>query len=208
MTNPDYTHLALIADRSGSMSSIADDMNGGIHQLLVDQAQLPGELTVDITVFDTLIEDLYLGVGADDVKEDLIVPRGGTALNDAIGVTCTKLGARLAAMQEEKRPGKVIVVIVTDGQENSSHEWTVAAVKKLVTKQQKDFSWEFLFLGANIDSFAVGGGYGVPQGSTLNWSASGEGVFAASAAVSSYATRSRLQGDTTGFTEDEQKSAS
>ena len=97
MTDSNYTHLALIVDRSGSMITIANDMNGAIRQLLSDQAKEPGYIKVDITTFDTVIEHPYIEVRPDDVKQDVIIPRGATALNDAIGLSASDPAAARAA---------------------------------------------------------------------------------------------------------------
>lgn len=207
MTNPDYTHLALIVDRSGSMSPIARDMNGSIAALLKEQGALPGELHVDITTFDTEVQRPYIDARADDVKGEIIIPRGMTALNDAIGKTVVELGERFAALPEEDRPGKVIIAIVTDGGENSSRDWKLEAVRELVTKQQDEFAWEFLFMGANIDSFAAASGFGIGAANTINYAHDAAGSGAVMAAASGYVTRSRLAGDTTGFTEAEREEA-
>lgn len=204
MTDQSLTHLAFIVDRSGSMHSIAGDMNGAIRALLADQAALDGGVLVDITTFDDKIEHPFIGVRPDDVKTDVIQPRGSTALNDAIGKTVTELGERLAARDEEDRPGKVIVIIVTDGFENASREWTAPAIKELVERQTSEWSWEFLFLGANIDSFAAGASYGIAGTHTLNYAANRDGTQSVVSAASSYMTRSRA-GDTTGFTSEERE---
>lgn len=190
MTDKDYTHLALIVDRSGSMSTIAKDMNGGITQLLSDQAKEPGYCVVDITTFDTLIEHPFEGVRPDDVKGDIILPRGGTALNDAIGVTIVTLGERFEKMPEDERPGLVIVVIVTDGEENSSREYTTEQAKALVERQQTEWGWKFIFLAANVDAFATAGGYGIAKGSTMNFAPSAAGV------TNSYGSASRKMSET------------
>jgi hypothetical protein len=207
MTNATYTHLAIIADRSGSMSRIASDMNGAIRALLNEQAKLPGELHVDITTFDDRVEHVFTDSRADEIKEDIILPRNVTALNDAIGLTVTRLGERLAALEEEDRPGKVIVVIVTDGHENASHEWKIEDVKALVEKQKDEFSWEFLFLGTtDIDAFSVADGYGIGRGQTMSFAPSSAGVDGFTRSVAGYATRSRA-GEATEFSEAEREAA-
>jgi uncharacterized protein YegL len=190
MTNKDYTHLALIVDRSGSMSNIAQDMNGGIMQLLADQAKEPGYCVVDITTFDTVIEYPFQEVRPDDVKGEIIVPRGATALNDAIGMTIVRLGERFAKMPEEERPGLVICVVVTDGMENASKEYTVEQAKALVERQQKEWGWQFIFLAANVDAFSTGQGYGFAKGSTMNFAPSAAGV------TNSYGSASRKMSET------------
>jgi uncharacterized protein YegL len=185
MTDNNYTHLALVVDRSGSMSTIAKDMNGGIRQLLADQAKEPGVCVVDITTFDTEIEHPYENVRPDDVKSDIIVPRGGTALNDAVGYTINELGERFSKMEEGDRPGLVIVVVVTDGEENSSREYTHDQIKELVERQTNEWGWQFVYLAANVDAFATGGSYGFAKGSTIAYAASGAGTQNVYAATSS-----------------------
>lgn len=202
MTNPDYTHLLLIADRSGSMSNIADDMNGGITTLLAEQAAEPGTLRVDLWTFDRIVEHIVKAGRATDVPKEVIVPRGSTALNDAVGQAVTELGESFAALSENKRPGKVVVVIVTDGEENSSREWRAEQVRALVEKQQDTYSWQFVFLGANIDSFATAGGYGIGRSGTMDFAASSAGVANAFAA-SSASLRSYRGGATSSISYDD-----
>jgi uncharacterized protein YegL len=192
MTDATYTHLALVLDRSGSMGYIATDMNGGVEELLKEQAAQPGKILVDVTTFDTTIEKPYAGVKPEEIKHPLIHPRGGTALFDAVGQTVVSLGERLKAMDEAARPGKVIVVIVTDGEENASREWVKEGLQKLIKRQQDDYSWEFIFLGANIDSAAVGGGFGIRKGATMNYAPTGAGATFATSTASAYITRSRM----------------
>lgn len=191
MTATGYTHIALVLDRSGSMRGIHHDMNGGIRSLLEEQAKLPGKLLVDVTTFDTVVETPFSDAQAGEIPGDLIQPRGGTALFDAVGITVTKLGEKLKALSEDERPEHVIVVIVTDGEENSSHEWTKAEILKLVTQQQDEWKWNFIFLGANIDSAAEGGALGFRKGQTLDYAATAHGVAFAAASVSAYATATR-----------------
>lgn len=191
MTAPDYTHIALVLDRSGSMGYISQDMNGGIRAFLDEQAKLPGKLLVDVTTFDTTVETPFSDAQAGEIPTDLIRPRGGTALFDAVGVTVTKLGEKLAKLEEDERPEHVIVVIVTDGYENSSTEWTKAKVLELVNRQQDEWNWNFVFLGANIDSAAEGGSFGLRKGQTLDYAANAQGVAFAAASVSHYATITR-----------------
>ena len=206
MTNSDYTHLAIIADRSGSMWSIERDMNDGLRAFLEEQGKLPGTLKVDITTFDGTVEQVLTDGSAEDVKHPIIFPRGSTALLDAIGVTVVSLGERLAKLDEDERPGKVVVMIVTDGQENASHEYTNAKIKELVTQQQDQYSWEFLFLGANIDSFSVAGAWGISKGSTINYAASTAGTQSVLRSASAYVTSTRSGLDAT-FTDEDRDSA-
>lgn len=208
MTNKNLTRLAFVVDRSGSMVTIQNDMEGAIRATLASQAALDGELRVDITIFDTSVDVLYNNVLVDEItNEPIIHPRGGTALNDALGSTIVRLGEELANLPEEERPGFVILAIVTDGEENSSREYTKEAVKELVERQRDEFQWEILFLGAeSIDAFAASSGYGIGRGQTISFGTTTDAVFAASASVSAYATRTR-SGLATVFTDKEREAA-
>lgn len=206
MTDQNLTHLAILVDRSGSMGSIAKDMNGGIRQLLADQAKAPGSVVVDVTTFDTIVEFPFEGVRPDDIKVDVLVPRGGTALNDALGATIVRLGEKLAALNEDDRPGHVIFVIATDGAENSSREYTTAQVAAMVTEQREKWGWEFIFMAANIDAFATGRDYGFNRDQTIAFQASGLGAQSSYAAASQSVLRTRA-GLNGAFTQDERDAA-
>lgn len=168
MTNPDYTHLLVIVDRSGSMATCYQDMIGGLDTLFAEQAKLEGECLVDYVQFDTEYELVFENVPVAAAKAQL-QPRGGTALLDAIGKGVTTLGEKLDALDADERPGKVLVVIITDGHENASVDWTADSVKTLIAEQESTYSWDFTFLGANIDAVAVGQTFGVSAGKTLNF---------------------------------------
>jgi uncharacterized protein YegL len=176
------------------MVTIANDMNGGLQEFLKTQDELEGKLKVDIVTFDTLVETPVENGSVSDVTFPVIVPRGGTALNDALGATIARLGERFAAQPEDERPGKVLVLVITDGHENASREYSTESIKKLVTRQQDEWNWEFVFLGANIDSFAAARDYGIHDGSTLNYAATGAGVASALRSAGTYVTTSRLAG--------------
>lgn len=186
MTDDSYTHLLLVVDASGSMFDIANDMNGGIANLLSEQAAEPGTLLVDAWTFDGTVRKVTDNTEPNDPRLATLVTAGGsTSLYDAIGTAVGDLGAHLAKLEEAKRPGKVIVVIVTDGQENSSRAFTLDMVRTLIEQQRTQYDWQFVFLGANIDSFAAGAGMGVGRASTMNWEASSAGVAHAMSATSS-----------------------
>ncbi|QGJ89474.1 hypothetical protein PBI_SMARTIES_71 [Microbacterium phage Smarties] len=206
MTDQNLTLLALIADRSGSMSSIARDMNGGIATLLAEQARQPGALAVDIWTFDDKVEHPFDWVRPDDVKADIIVPRGRTALNDAVGTAIVSIGERLNSMDEADRPAKVIVCVVTDGAENASQEYTLDRVREMVEAQTKAYGWEFMYLAANVDAFATGAGYGFARGQTMTYAPTAGGTASSLSAASAGITRSRL-GQAADFTDAERQNA-
>lgn len=193
MTNPDYTALLFIIDESGSMFGIAKDMEGGIETLLEEQAKLPGKLTVDVAYFDTNYRyDQSLVASADaNIK---IVPKGGTALHDAIVRASAQFGQTLASLPEEERPGTVLAIIVTDGQENSSRESNSDAVKAVITHQQDTYNWNFVFLGANQDAILTGETLGLRRGASLTYTASAAGTLDAATITCGYITAARTTG--------------
>ena len=111
--------------------------------------------------FDTEYEFLHRGVPVQQVPPYRLVPRGMTALLDAVGRAINETGERLAKMDETDRPGLVVFVVMTDGEENSSKEFSKDQVKQMITHQQEKYGWHFTFLGANQDAFAEAGALGI-----------------------------------------------
>jgi len=206
MTDPNYTHMAFVVDRSGSMHPIQDDMNGAIKQTLTEQDQMPGRLVVDICTFDSEIDFPYNDATASEVKGDIIEARGTTSLLDAIGLTVTRLGRKLSLMPEDHRPANVIVVVVTDGQENSSREYTREGIKAMVQEQTDRWGWNFLYLAANVDAFATGQGMGFGQKMSMGYAATAGGAQSAYDGISKSASRIR-SGGSGAFTDEEREAA-
>jgi len=182
----DYlTDVTLVVDRSGSMGVCRIDAENGVNHFLQKQVEDPGETLVTLVQFDTEYEFLHTGTPADQVGKYILEPRGMTALLDAVGRAVNETGERLSRMQEADRPGLVVFVIVTDGQENSSHEFTKAQIKEMITHQQSVYNWQFVFLGANQDAFAEGAGMGIDAQHVANYAASkaDEAYFRSSAAL-------------------------
>lgn len=205
MTNPDYTAIAVVVDRSGSMASMQKDAEGGLNTFIKDQKKEPGDCSLRIDQFDTIYENVIKSTPIKDVNKYSLQPRGGTALLDAIGKTVTSFGEELAALEEDARPGNVIVVVVTDGGENASGEWDAEGVKALIKKQEDEFNWSFVFLAANQDAIAVGGQYGFNAGTSMTYDAAN--VSSTYASLSANVTRSRVTGSLDSFT-DEQRQTS
>ena len=167
----DLTDVTVILDRSGSMELCREEAQNGVNHFVEEQQKEPGECLFSLVQFDSEYEFVRKGVPIADVREFKLVPRGMTALLDAVGRAINETGERLAAMNEDDRPGLVVFVIVTDGQENASHEFTKAQVKEMIERQQKDYQWQFTFLGANQDAFAEAGAIGIRAGATANFNA-------------------------------------
>ena len=146
MTNSNYTHLALVVDRSGSMADIKDDAQGGINTLIAEQFAEDGQLTITLSQFDDNFEDVVRMSGKP--FQYALAPRGTTALLDAVGKEITRTSQELEALPKALRPSKVLFVVVTDGQENASQEFTLKSVKESIETQRKDHGWTFQFIGA------------------------------------------------------------
>lgn len=169
MTDPTYTDITMVLDRSGSMQSIRDDTIGGFDAFLAEQRSQPGRCTVTLVQFDNEYEEVYVGRDLADVPGLTLVPRGSTAMLDAIGRAAHATGARLAALPEERRPGTVIVGVMTDGLENASREFSYADIKALVEQQEQVYGWTFMYLGANQDAIEVGASIGVARDRALTY---------------------------------------
>jgi Mg-chelatase subunit ChlD len=169
MTNSDNTVIVVVLDRSGSMVSIKSDTEGGFNAFMAEQAKQPGNVLVTLAQFDTEYEIVYTDKPISEVPKLDLRPRGATSLLDAIGLTVVATGERLAALQEDERPAHVIVLVMTDGLENSSKEWTKEKVFELVKQQTDDYSWVFIFMGANQDAIAEGAKMGFSGDSSLTY---------------------------------------
>ena len=154
------TEIAFILDQSGSMDSIKAGTLEGVNAFLEQQKRENATYPVrfSLTLFSTSIEIRNTSVSVTEVPaltEENYQPNGGTALLDAIGLTIDSLGKRLAETPEAERPGKVIVAIMTDGEENSSRQFTWTQISEKIKHQSEVYKWEFLFLGANQDAIAT-----------------------------------------------------
>ena len=149
----DLTDITLVVDRSGSMSSCRTDAEGGINTFIEEQKKAKGDAVLSLVQFDDEYDFVHNGVDIQDVPKYALIPRSMTALLDAVGRAINETGARLSKMAEADRPGCVICVIVTDGHENASKEFTKVQIKELIDRQQKDYNWQFTFLGTDAQSF-------------------------------------------------------
>ena len=174
--------IILIADRSGSMYSIRADAQGGINSFIEDQKK-EGNANLTFIEFDSEIDAVYKQIDINEATEYELEPRGGTALFDAIGAT-------LANADSITTTGKKIVVIVTDGDENASQEWTRDMIFERI-ESLKENGWDFLFLAAGQDAMNVGMSLGISAGETVNFAASALGAAEAYGATGSYVTNLR-----------------
>jgi hypothetical protein len=165
----DLTDITVVMDRSGSMEACRTDAEGGLNQFVSDQKKQGGEALFTLVQFDTEYEFVHKGVPVRDVPRLTLVPRGSTALYDALGRAIVETGERLTAMPEADRPGLVVFVILTDGLNNASREYTRAKVKEMVEHQQTAYKWQFTYLGANQDAFVEAKGLGIPAAASASY---------------------------------------
>ena len=184
-----FSHVYVLLDRSGSMASMAADVVGGFNGLLADQQAAGSDARLTLVQFDSADPQEVL---VDAKRIDRVAPlrpgdfqpRGGTPLLDATG----RLIARAADREDRrrragKRPEAIVVVTITDGEENQSREHTRDGIRRLVQAKQAQ-GWTFVFLGAGLDAYAEARAIGVDPRSTQAWAPDGGGARAAMAAVS------------------------
>jgi len=173
------TELVFILDRSGSMAGLERDTIGGFNAMLKKQKEVEGECRITTVLFDNQINILHdrLDIQAiESLTEKDYHVGGSTALLDAIGSTINKIGNVQKHSSHEHRASKVLFVIITDGEENSSREFSSARVKKMIEHQMNKYGWEFIFLGANIDAVETSKMYGIRPDRTQNYHADAKGV--------------------------------
>lgn len=181
MPKPGFADITIVLDRSGSMESIADDTIGSFNAFLKDQQKEPGQAQLSLVLFDHEYTPVHSAVPLASVPRltaATFQPRGSTALLDAIGRTILATGQRLSAMPELERPERVVFVIITDGQENSSREFTRERIFEMIAHQRDAYAWHFEFLGANQDAIQAAGHIGIPAADALTYGATAAGVQA------------------------------
>ena len=173
------TELVFILDRSGSMAGLEKDTIGGFNAMLKKQKEVEGECRITTVLFDNQINILHdrldiQAIGSLTEKDYQV--GGSTALLDAIGSTINKIGNVQKHSSHEHRASKVLFVIITDGEENASREFSSERIKKMIEHQMKKYNWEFIFLGANIDAVETSKMYGIRPDRTQNYHADAKGV--------------------------------
>jgi hypothetical protein len=186
------TEILAIIDRSGSMSAVLKDAIGGFNTFLAQQKSLPDEARFTLVEFNHAYNVKYNGVPIEEVSPyDLgsYVPTGTTALLDATAKGISEVYSRI-------RNGKVLVAILTDGEENASHEVTKEQLKRLIKSRQED-GWEFIYLVAGVDQFTAehrGAAMGISSTNTLAFSGSGQSYTSAYSSMNNAATSYRTSG--------------
>ena len=180
------TELVFILDRSGSMAGLESDTIGGFNSLIEKQKKLDEKCYVSTVLFNQVSEVVHDRVDLEQIKsmtDDDYIPGGCTALIDAIGDAIKHIKNVHKYIREEDVPEHTLFAIMTDGYENAIRKYSDAEVKKMIEKQKEE-GWEFLFVGANIDSVSTAKGFGINQERAVNYHADHDGTRVAFCAVS------------------------
>ena len=154
--NNNLIKLVFILDCSGSMYSLISDTIGGYNSLIKEQKNQENDIILTTVLFNINMTYMNKNVAIKDVKKMTMkdyVPSGCTALLDTLGNVIIDVGNELNNTPEAERPSKVRFVIITDGQENASTEFTMNDIKEMIKHQIEKYNWDFVYLGANVDSF-------------------------------------------------------
>lgn len=153
MAKDNYINITFVIDKSGSMYQSTNDVIGGFKSTIEEQKNIKdGKCTVSLFTFDSEVKEVYLGKDVNEINDFEYNAGGLTAMNDGIGIAIDKVGKWLSDMNEEDRPSKNLVVIMTDGAENNSKEYSFDRVKEMIKHQEEKYNWTFMYMGTDITS--------------------------------------------------------
>jgi uncharacterized protein YegL len=210
------TEIIVVLDKSGSMEILKKDTIGGFNSFLNTQKTEEGEAKITLILFDTSYNIVYQSVNiknAAELTEKTYIPCGGTSLYDALGVAMKTTRKGISELPEEDKPEKVIFVVITDGEENSScirnkeglRKYTKESIFEKINKYQKDDGYIFIYLGANQDAMQVGNSMGFTSNNTVTYTGNSRGISASMDSVNTYTTsyrNSKLSSKEFAFTAD------
>jgi hypothetical protein len=185
----DYTHITVLLDRTGSMESIRDDTIGGFNAFLSKQKAEPGTATLTLVQFDSQdpyeVIHRFRPIGeVPELTRETYVPRASTPLLDAMGRAINDLEQSVAKLKAKDRPSKVVMAIVTDGQENASREFRKDQIEKMIKEKTEKHNWQFVFLSADLAGIGDAMGIGIHADQVLLFARSAKGNAAAWSSLS------------------------
>lgn len=189
------TELIVVLDRSLSMGSISKDMCVAFNTLISDQKKISGDCKVSLHQFDHEYEDVYVSKELATVPELNLVPRGSTALLDALGKTINHTRTRIESFTKKEKPDNLIFVVITDGEENCSKEFSKEKIFELITKCREETKWEFIYLGANQDAIKVAKNLGMSTNNAVTYTADNSGTKGVFRGLSDAIGSSRITGN-------------
>jgi len=148
-----YVHVCFVIDESGSMSGTESDVIGGFKRVVDEQREnKEGTCSVSYYKFNSKVTEVYKGRDVNDVEyiDNDYRPGGCTALFDAVGTAIDEIGKWIDAMDESEKPEKNIIVVMTDGMENSSVEYKSDKVKEMIKEQEEKYNWSFVYMGSDV----------------------------------------------------------
>ena len=193
--NNNLTELVFVLDKSGSMSGLEKDTIGGFNSMLKKQRKEKGDVVISTVLFDDRVQVLHDRAGLERIADltDRDYQVGGcTALLDALGKSIKHINKIQKSLPEDERPGKTMFIITTDGQENSSHEYSYEKIRKMVEKKQEKKQWEFLFLGANMDAISAAADIGIRADRATNYCCDSVGTAVNYSALSKAVSKFRV----------------
>lgn len=210
-------HLCFVIDESGSMWGSEGDILGGFNRLIEEQKNVEsGECVVSLYRFADYVKTDFIGKPLEEVPSLEYNPDGCTAMNDGIGKAIHDIGEWLNNMDESERPSKNMIVIMTDGQENSSREYTLEQVRDMIKHQEEKYNWSFVYMGSDLNSLSDADSLGISlrsisSKSNITKNYDNISVFASSyrgansaadIAYAVYALQTELESDTTKYETD------
>ena len=149
-----FIHVCFVVDSSGSMTSSIDDVKGGFKRIIEEQkANTKGECAVSYFDFNSTVTEVYRGKDVKEINSELnYTPFGMTALMAGVGIAIDTIGKWLNSMPEDEKPEQNMIVIITDGGENFSKEYSANRVREMIKHQQDKYSWNFVYLGADLNN--------------------------------------------------------
>ena len=188
------TEMVFIIDKSGSMEGLEKDTIGGFNSMLKEQQAVEGEAVVTTVLFDNRYELLHDRIdirAVSPLTEKNYTVGGNTALLDALGKTIRKIRDVQEHTAENYRAEKVLFIIITDGEENASREYSAERIKARIEYQKQKYGWEFVFFGANMDAVLEAEKLGISAEYAQNYRADASGTSTAYSAISAISTAYR-----------------
>lgn len=148
-----FINVVFVIDESGSMSGTESDVIGGFRRVVDEQKEIKeGTCSVSYYKFNSKVTEVYKGKDVNEVGyiDDEYKPGGCTALFDAVGTAIDEIGKWLDSMDENEKPEKTVIVVMTDGMENSSVEYSAEKVKDMIKEQESKYSWTFVYMGSDV----------------------------------------------------------